>query len=143
MAKTTYKKQQLETKILDEVNMMFRSRFNDPRFKNVTITKVELTSDYSYAHLYWDSFDTENRKEYKRALNGVVPKVRSLLSKILDIRRVPEISFHFDAQYESEQKISQLLAEEEKLGKFGRNDDLVSDQSDSDECEDNENDSEN
>ena len=115
--KKTFKKERFEERLLQEVNKYLRTSFSDSRLQFVSITKVEMTPDLSRAMIYWDTFDSSKRKDASSAVKSIQGRVRSLLAASLSSRTVPEISFVYDAQYEAQQSIEKILAEESKLGK--------------------------
>jgi ribosome-binding factor A len=117
MAKTSsHRREKLESTIKDRLNVYLRNTFRDPDLKFVTITKVELTSDLAYASVYWDSFDSAIKQKASLAISKISGKVRSMLASSLDLRRVPEIKFKSDTEFEDSQNIDDLLkAEQERL----------------------------
>ena len=118
MAKKSYKKEKIEERLLHDMNTLLRSHLRDTRLKFVTITKVEITADYSYAKLYWDTYDVNSRGDAKKAISNISSKVRAMLSKSLKIRHTPEIQFIYDSQFEEEQNVVKILEEEKIKGKF-------------------------
>ncbi len=108
-AKNPFKKQRLEEKILFELNRVLRTETSDARLSNVSITKVTVNRDYSNADVYWDTFESSKRGDAKEAINGMSSRLRAILSKTLEIRKVPNLVFKYDAQFEAEKKIVDLL----------------------------------
>lgn len=111
------KKTKFEEKILNELNVILRQDLNDTRLQFASLTKVELSNDYSVATVYWDTFDSDRRTDISDAFKSAQTKLRSSLSQVLRVRHTPEISLVYDSQYESEQAISELLGSEVKNGK--------------------------
>jgi len=68
-------------------------------------------NDYSYAKVFWDTYDPTKRGDIKKAIEGSSGMIRSILAKELSIRHTPEIHFYYDEQFESEQNIENLLKE--------------------------------
>ncbi len=115
--KNNFKKERYQDMILQEVNSIFRTKMSDARLQMVSITKVELTADYSIAKLYWDIYDSSLKEQTKNAIEKLAPKVRSMLASNIKVRHTPQIHFFYDAQFESENKIVQILHDEVKSGK--------------------------
>lgn len=106
-----FKKKQFEDRILREVNRILRQgNFRDVRLNGVSATRVELNADFSFARIYWDSFDRSRKEAIMDAMGGIAPAVRSLLASGLQMRRTPEIVFHYDEQYDAERNIEQLIS---------------------------------
>lgn len=119
MAKTEkgIKKAKFEDRILNELNLILRQDLNDTRLQFASLTKVELTNDFSVATVYWDTFDPSKKEGISNALESAESRLRGSLSKVLNVRHTPELNLTYDEQYESEQHISSLLGAEVKNGK--------------------------
>jgi ribosome-binding factor A len=104
-----HSKAKYEELVRNGINSALRRDVADARLSLCTITKVELTDEYDYAKVWWDTFDSSKRGDIKEALEGVKGKIRSLLASRLDVRHVPELQFHYDSQFEDEQRIAKLL----------------------------------
>lgn len=111
------KKAKFEDKILNELNVILRQDLNDTRLQFASLTKVELSNDYSMATVYWDTFDSTKKEDISDALSSAQRKLRSSLAQVLKVRHTPDISLVYDSQFESEQAISELLGAEAKNGK--------------------------
>ncbi len=107
--KQGHNKPMFEEKIKNELNMALRRDISDPRLTLVSITRVDLTNDYSLAKVYWDTFDSSKRGDIKKAIDGVSSKLRSILAKELKVRHTPQLELYYDAQFESEKAITDLL----------------------------------
>jgi ribosome-binding factor A len=115
--KKPFKREKFEEQLLIEINMFLRRELRDDRSLFVSVTKVEFNGDYSHAKVYWDTFDSSRKEEIDHSLKRMVGKARALLAKVLKVRHTPALQFIYDAQFESEMKITQILKEEnEKLG---------------------------
>jgi ribosome-binding factor A len=103
-----------EERMKNEINLSLRRDIADPRLTMISVTRVELTDDYSQAKVYWDTFDANRRGDAKKAIEGLSSKLRSILAKKLEVKHTPEIQFQYDSQFEDEKKIVELLDEEAK-----------------------------
>lgn len=112
------KKQHFELKIQQEMNLIIRFELSDPRFSNVSITEVQLNKDYSQAVVLWDTFNSKNRGDVKKALDNSAKKIRTLLAQRLKVRHTPNITFKYNAQFVEEQKIDEILESEKEQGRF-------------------------
>lgn len=118
MGKESFKKTKFEDRILQEVNSCLRTKLSDSRFQFVSVTKVILTSDFSIANIYWDTYDSTKRGDLNIALEKVRGKIRSLLASSLGVRHTPELKFSYDSQFVEEDAITKILNEERNSGKF-------------------------
>lgn len=110
--KVPFAKLKFEDRLMQEINILLRRDFADPRLTMVSVTGVELSSDYAYATVSWDTFDKSKRGDAKAALDGLTSKLRSKLAQILEVRHTPAINFVYNAQFEEEHHIDQILKKE-------------------------------
>ena len=81
----------------------------DVDFKNVTITAVDVSSDLSYAKVYFTT--TDDREHVTHDLNNAAGFFRSLLSQRLEIRHTPELKFIFDDSIAYGEKIEKMISD--------------------------------
>jgi ribosome-binding factor A len=111
-----FKKEKYEERLLNEINGLLRSGTNDVRLARVSVTKVELSPDYGYATVSWDTYDSGTRGDAKVAIEASTGRIRSELAKVLEVRHVPALTFIYDNQFEEEKKIMDLInSEKDKL----------------------------
>lgn len=110
--KNSFKREKMEEKIRNDVNEFLRKGISDHRVAMTSISKVELSGDYSHAKLYWDTYDTGKRSEAEKAFEGLAGRVRAYLAQSLSIRQVPSIAFIYDNSYEAEKTITELLSQD-------------------------------
>ena len=111
--KNNFKKDKYEERLLNEINSLLRSNIKDGRLARVSVTKVELSPDYGYATVSWDTYDSHTRGDAKAAIEAGAGKIRSELAKVLEVRHVPSLSFIYDNQFEEAKKIMDLLQKEQ------------------------------
>ncbi|HHW61261.1 MAG TPA: 30S ribosome-binding factor RbfA [Syntrophomonadaceae bacterium] len=84
----------------------------DPRvdFTRVSITKVEVANDISYARVYVSILaDEDKQKETIHALQNAKGFIRSEMAKFLNTRHIPELDIRLDRSIEHGIHISSLL----------------------------------
>ena len=94
-----------------EISLLISSEINDPRLKNINITAVKVSSDIGQATVFYTIIGQNN------AGDDVTPKIleklsgmlRSRLSKIMKIRRVPKLIFKYDESLERYNNIDSIL----------------------------------
>lgn len=93
---------------------MLRTEVRDPRVGFPTPTKVEVTSDLSYATVHvMLTGEPDGRAEQMEGLVRVAPYLRRRLGEMLHIRKVPELRFLEDRASEATQRIEELLRADE------------------------------
>jgi len=85
----------------------------DPRVKNVTVTRAEVTADLQHAKVYVSVMGSE--KEQKLTMHGLQAAagfVQAKLAKRLTTRYVPHVTFVLDDGVKKSIEISRIIREE-------------------------------
>ena len=77
----------------------------------VTITDVKVTTDLSYAKVYYTVLDESKKETTAKALDSASGFIRHMLRERVDIRQIPELKFIYDESIEYGQKIESILEE--------------------------------
>lgn len=76
----------------------------------ITVAKVDLSPDLSYAKVYVTSLDEQvDRTTLLKSLNEQAPHFRYCLSKLLTTRGVPRLKFVYDEAQERGARLSHLI----------------------------------
>ena len=96
-----------------EVSKILNQEVKDPRLQNINITAVKVTDDIGIAYIFYTIIGKSIKKDESKIDNTILSKlsgmIRSKLSKIVEIRRVPKIIFKFDESIEYSENIEKLL----------------------------------
>ena len=96
-----------------EVWKILNQEVKDPRLQNINITAVKVTDDIGIAYIFYTIIGKSIKKDDSKIDNAILSKlsgmIRSKLSKIIEIRRVPKIIFKFDESIEYSENIEKLL----------------------------------
>ena len=90
------------------MNILFKEA-KDELLKNVTITDCEVSSDLGYCKVYVTVLDEEEKNETLKALNDAKSFLRGELSKRIDIRHTPELTFIYDDSIAYGSRIDEVL----------------------------------
>ena len=110
----SHKQHKISSLILKDVSDILQYEVKNPDIGFITVTAVEVTSDYSYAKIFVSFLDKKNVEKRFDALQRVKGFVRSSLAKKLAIYKVPELIFVLDTSHEQAEKIEKILKEIEK-----------------------------
>ena len=96
-----------------EVSKILNQEVKDPRLQNINITAVKVTDDIGIAYIFYTIIGKSIKKDESKIDNIILSKlsgmIRSKLSKIIEIRRVPKIKFKFDESIDYSENIEKLL----------------------------------
>ena len=109
----------LSEQIREEIaDLILSGKIKDPRVTSfLSITRVEVSSDLSFAKVYVSGFeDAHTVKKGVAGLESARGFIQSGLSKKLRIRQFPKLAFFFDESvkqsFEMVQKIDSLMAKD-------------------------------
>ena len=91
---------------LSEV-LLFES--NDPRFSNVTISRVEASGNLSFAIVFVSIFPPEGHNELIKSLNNGSGFLSRKLGQVLNTRNTPQLIFKYDSGFDHSDEIETLL----------------------------------
>ena len=85
---------------------------HDPGIGFITITRVKVSPDLQVARVYYTSMaDEKGRAATKAALQRALPFLRRQIGQRIQLRRVPEIVFHFDEGIAHQARVEELILE--------------------------------
>jgi ribosome-binding factor A len=109
-SKTNPRARRLGEQIQRELTDLLRRDVKDERIGNVTITAVAVTGDLRTARVYYLCFGKEGpQPEVQRGLESAAGFLRNALSKSLNIRYTPTLSFELDTSIEHGVRLTQLI----------------------------------
>ena len=92
--------------------LLSRGAVHDPGIGFITLTRVKVSPDLQLARVYYTSLgDAAARRETVKALARATPFFRRQVGSRLQLRRVPEIEFHFDESVGHQDRVEQILRE--------------------------------
>ena len=107
---------------MEQLNIIFGTTIKNPILKKVVVTGVAITNDLSFAKVYFTCFDEDKNlvlKELKeRSIEEVdidtiesASFIRGELSKKVEIRHTPELTFEYDSSLEYARRIEEKIKE--------------------------------
>ena len=125
--------------VRESVSWAILAELNDPRVKNVTVTRVEMSGDLRLAKVYVSIMGDEKAQELSlRGLKNSTGFLQSKLSDRINTRYTPKIEFMLDKGVKNSIEIARILNEElhgkEKVGEEEELEEAVTD-SDQDDYE--------
>ena len=82
---------------------------NDPRFSNVTISRVEASGNLSFAKVFVSIFPPEEHDDLIKSLNHASGYLSRQLGQVLKTRNTPKLIFKFDSGFDHSDEIESLL----------------------------------
>ncbi len=90
--------ERIASQLREEIARVLGEEVTDPRARLVTLTRVDVAPDLSNALVYWSALDGKDRtlEDVQAGLESASPFVRRRISKVLPLRRMPELRFSHD-----------------------------------------------
>ena len=107
--KISYRTERVNELMRRELVLLLKQETKDPRLKQVVITDVIVSRDLTSAKVYF-SVDEDSNKIVVSLLNKASGFFRSSLSKVLDLRHTPTLSFIYDPVPNTGARIDDLLS---------------------------------
>ena len=96
---------------------VLRREVDDPRFAAVVVTSVEVSDDLLIAkigvRLLVADDDDKQRRSIVERLRRAAPRLRRVITPRLELKRAPELRFHYDVGPDAHRRITDLLHEVE------------------------------
>ena len=105
----SYRTERVNELMRRELVLLLKQEIKDPRLKQVVITDVIVSRDLTSAKVFF-SVDADSNKIVVSLLNKASGFFRSSLSKTLDLRHTPTLSFIYDTTPNTGARIDDLLS---------------------------------
>ena len=104
----SYRTERVNELIRRELVLLLKQETKDPRLKEVVVTDVVVSRDLTSAKVFF-SVDEDSHKIVASLLTKAGGFFRSSLSKTLDLRHTPSLSFIYDTAPNTGARIDDLL----------------------------------
>ncbi len=103
--------ERVNTLIRREISELIQRELKDPRLDEfIAVTAVETSSDLKYAKVFVSSIGGQQQeKKILGVLNAASGFLRSQLARKANLRRTPELTFHWDNSIEHGDHILRLI----------------------------------
>lgn len=95
----------------EAISTILMREVKDQAIKFVTITGVDVTSDLSFAKIYYTVLDKEKKEETQKALEKASSFIRTKLADTIEIRHTPELRFIYDESIAYGEHIEEIIKE--------------------------------
>jgi ribosome-binding factor A len=92
-----------------ELSELIQMEVRDPRVGMVTLTGVQVSSDYSHASVHFTCLDPAHVAEATKGLKAAAGYLRSQLAKRIRTYTTPELRFFYDESVERGDRLSRLI----------------------------------
>ena len=93
------------------ISSILMREVKDQDIKFVTITGVDITSDLSFAKVYYTVLDSNKKESTAKALEKAAPFIRTKLAEQVEVRHTPELKFIYDKSIAYGEHIEKIIEE--------------------------------
>ncbi len=105
------KQERIAGRIRQILSQLLLREVSDPRLQGLTITQVDVDSEYSLARIYVNALGEEERQqEILQALSHAKGFLRREVGKHLQLRTIPDLAFVWDGRFDRAEQIEQLIS---------------------------------
>ena len=103
------KLERIASNIMKELSFIFANEVKDQHIKNIIITDCKVTSDLSFAKVYFRLLDENQKNDTLKSLKKAAGYIRKELADRVEIRHIPELTFIYDDSIDYGEKIEDIL----------------------------------
>lgn len=103
------KTERIASNLIKEISYILATKIKNKDIKFVTITDCRVTTDLSFAKIYFTVLDSNKKDDTLKALKNASGYIRRELAERIDIRHIPELQFVFDESIEYGNKIEHII----------------------------------
>jgi ribosome-binding factor A len=116
MPNTFHRSDRLSAELRRLVGTMVHEVVRDNALPSVSVSDVEASRELDVATVYVTALLAEQGPPAVKLLNGMAKDFRRELSRMMKIRRVPELRFKYDDSVDKGERIEQLLRADRERG---------------------------
>lgn len=99
----------LNNSFVEHISRIIRTEIKDERINFVTVTAAKITNDLSFAKVYVTVLNDKERDNIIKLLNKASNFIERELSKRIEIRKMPNITFVYDESLEYAANIEDII----------------------------------
>ena len=95
--------------LTEEISKVISEEVKDTDVQFVTITAVDISSDLSYAKVYFTTMSNMDQKQAEKEMNEASDFFRKFVAKKMDLRQTPKLHFVYDESIAYGNKIEHII----------------------------------
>jgi ribosome-binding factor A len=99
----------LEHSFVEHISRILKTEIKDERIHFVTVTAAKITNDLSFAKIYVTVLSDNEKEEILKLLNKASNFIERELSKRIEIRKMPNITFVYDNSIDYASNIENII----------------------------------
>jgi ribosome-binding factor A len=104
----------VEAEIMREVATLIERELEDPRIKNICITRAKISPDLRHARIFFTVLEESQAEKATHGLNHAVTYLRRRIGETLLLRVVPQLVFSYDNALRKAEHLVELIDQLDK-----------------------------
>lgn len=109
--KSFHRTDRVSAQLRRELGALVHEAVRDHALPSVSVSDVEVSRDMAHAKVFVTALLPEEAPAAMKALKGLAREMRYRLGRMLRLRSIPELHFHYDASVDEGERIERLLRE--------------------------------
>ncbi len=105
----SFRSRRIAESIHHQLALLLKRSVRDPRFASMNITEVKVSSDKRHADIYFTLLGKHDIQETLVALKKATGYLRSSVAKIVALRFMPDLHFHYDDTILRAERVTNLI----------------------------------
>lgn len=103
------KQKKIESLLVREISNIIMMESDDSFLKGVTITSAKVSSDLSFAKIYFTTIYDNDPKSDEKELEEASLFIRKMLARSVELRHTPKLRFIYDNSIEYGNNIEKII----------------------------------
>ncbi len=109
--KSFHRTDRVSAQLRRELGALVHEAVRDHALPSVSVSDVEVSRDLAHAKVFVTALLPEEAPAAMKALKGLAKELRFRLGRMLKMRSIPELHFHYDTSVDEGELIDRLLRE--------------------------------
>lgn len=107
--KSFHRTDRVSAQLRRELGTLVHTFVREHGLSSASVSDVEVTRDMAHAKVFVTVLQPERAAETVQALRALAPEFRYQLARMVRMRHVPELHFHYDESVDRGERIDSLL----------------------------------
>lgn len=108
---SSLKIKKISSEMVRVISNILMEEARDKILKQITITSCDVTSDLSYAKVYFTSLSEMSHQDLEKELDEASSFIRCEVAKQMNLRNTPKLKFVYDESISYGEKIEKIIKE--------------------------------
>ena len=114
--KSFHRTDRVSAQVRRDLGTIVHAAVRDHGLPSVSVSVVEISRDLAHAKVFVTALQQERSAEAVKGLKEIAGQLRTQLARVMKLRHVPELHFHYDDSVDRGEHIDKLLRDLDDVG---------------------------